>query len=322
MPVEPSLTLLDNATLSQTDINAGFEFRHYNDGKYDRQYIISDTVNSNLRARDIAIEEAPKYQIPEKYAAYSRIMLEYQMSRSDKEAFENHRVCNLKSDLYPTTTSVKVSCAEYFDMLATYESFPYNYRGEKGTIEFRGSNYLYNDYGVVFPISSNYAVNPIGANTLAITKDGKMIITRQGKDARTNSGKLMPSGSGVTSWHDYIDDEAVTTLQGIVIHGANYKLRLECEIPKRFTLKTQVLGMARVPKGMKPDFYCLTEIDATLDELIEAGAKGQGYDVLEVGDAKPSEVLSAYIDERNEKRPGSVSIQLFLESWFLAETGR
>ncbi|MDO4534094.1 MAG: hypothetical protein Q4C36_10305 [Coriobacteriia bacterium] len=321
MAVEKSLTLLDNATLSQTDINAGFEFRIYNDGKYDHQYIISDTVNSHIRAHDIAVVETAPYKIPEKYAAYSKIMLDYQLSRGDKERFENHRVCHLKSDLYYNTTSVKIGRAEYFDMLATFYSFPYNYRGDKGTIEFRGSNYLYNDFGVVYPISSNTAVNPIGANTIAITKDNKIIITRQRWDAHTNKGKLMPSGSGVTSWHDYIDDESVDTLQGIVIHGAEYKLRLECEIPKHFHMDTQVLGMARVPKGMKPDFYCLTFVDATVDELVEAGAAGRGYEVIDAGD-KPSRALKDYIKAQNAERPGAVSIQLFLEAWFLAESGR
>ena len=321
MPVEPSLTLLENATLSQTDINAGFEFRKYNDGKYEHQFIISDAVNNHLRAVDIAVEETTPYQIPEKYAKYSQIMLDFQLNREDKEGFENHRVCNLKSDLYGDTTVVKIARAEYFDMLATFYSFPYNYRGDKGTIEFRGSNYLYNDFGVVFPISSNFAVNPIGANTIAITKDNKIIITRQKHDAHTNKGKLMPSGSGVTSWHDYIDDDNVDTLQGIVIHGAEYKLRIECEIPKRFHMKTKVLGMARVPTGMKPDFYCVTDIDATVDELVEAGASGRGYEVIDAGESAGTALMD-YIKEQNANRPGAVSIQLYLEACFLQEVLR
>lgn len=321
MPVEPSLTLLENATLSQTDVNAGFEFRKYDDGKHVHQYIISDAVNNHLRATDIKVEETAPYKIPEQYEKYSKIMLDYQLNRQGKETFENHRVCNLKSDLYADTEVVKVGCAAYFDMLATFYSFPYNYRGEKGTIEFRGSNYLYNDYGVVFPISSNHAVNPIGANTIAITKDNQIIITRQGWDAHNNKGKLMPSGSGVTSWHDYIDDESIDTLQGIVIHGAEYKLRLECEIPQEFGLKTRVLGMARVPKGMKPDFYCLTEVDATVEELKAAGAAGQGYTTLDAGDSA-SKTLMAYIEQKNAEKPGKVSIQLFLEARLLKEVLR
>lgn len=321
MPVEPSLTLLENATLSQTDINAGFEFRKYDDGRYEHQYIISDAVNNHLRSADIAVEETAPYEIPEQYAKYSQIMLDFQLNRDDKEKFENHRVCNLKSDLYADTEVVKIARAEYFDMLATFYSFPYNYRGDKGTIEFRGSNYLYNDYGVVFPISSNHAVNPIGANTIAITKDNQIIITRQGWDAQNNKGKLMPSGSGVTSWHDYIDDASVDTLQGIVIHGAEYKLRIECEIPKHFQLKTKVLGMARVPKGMKPDFYCLTEIDATVDELKAAGASGHGYETIDAGDSAASALMS-YIEEQNAAKPGKVSIQLYLEARLLAEVLR
>ncbi|MBQ6391744.1 MAG: hypothetical protein IJH88_09045, partial [Eggerthellaceae bacterium] len=131
---------------------------------------------------------------------------------------------------------------------------------------------------------------------------------------------LMPTGSGSCSWHDYIDIDA-KRLQDIVKHGAEYKMRHECMIPESCTLTTKVMGMARVPIGMKPDFYCFTQLDMSWDELKAAGA--EAYDVIEAEDqGHISDALLAYIEKKNAEKPGSVSIQLYLEAMFLAEICR
>ena len=135
-----------------------------------------------------------------------------------------------------------------------------------------------------------------------------------------NAGRLMPSGSGSCSWHDYIDIDA-KTLQDIVKHGAEWKMRNECKIPENCPTTTKVMGMARVPIGMKPDFYCFTKLAMSWDELKAAGVKA--FDVVEAADAEHlSDALLAYVEKENGKKPGSVSIQLYLEALFLAETCR
>ena len=81
------------------------------------------------------------------------------------------------------------------------------------------------------------------------------------------------------------------------------------------------MGMARVPIGMKPDFYCFTQLDMSWDELKAAGA--EAYDVIEAEDqGHISDALLAYIEKKNAEKPGSVSIQLYLEAMFLAEICR
>ena len=130
----------------------------------------------------------------------------------------------------------------------------------------------------------------------------------------------MPSGSGVTSYHDY-NGTGVKTLQELVAHCAEYKLINECKISKDHVLDTLVMGMARVPVGMKPDFFCYTVLDATWEELKAEGA--EAYQVLET---KPhhliSETLRNFIAAENEKNPASVSVQLYLSTEFLAEICR
>ena len=130
----------------------------------------------------------------------------------------------------------------------------------------------------------------------------------------------MPTGSGSCSWHDYIDINA-EHLQDIVIHGAEYKMRHECNIPESCPMTTKVMGMARVPIGMKPDFYCFTQLGMSWDELKAAGA--EVYDVIEATDqGSISDALLAFVEQKNAEGVDSVSIQLYLEAVFLAEICR
>ena len=321
MTVLRSSTIQENPSLSQTDINAGFEFREYDDKAEVAQYIISDGVNRRLRTAGIKLAETDSpYQIPEKFEKYSKIMLEHQLGQVDPGQFENHRICGLYSDLNPASEVAKIGYAEYYDLLATFYSFPFVYKNEGNNIEFKGSSYIYNDFGVIYPLSLMRGANPIGANTLAITKDHRILVQKQPEDAHVNPGKLMPSGSGSASWHDYIDINA-ETLQDIVKHGAEYKMRHECNIPESCKMTTKVMGMARVPIGMKPDFYCFTQAGMTWDELKAAGA--EAYDVIEAKDSgSVSVALREYVEKKNAEKPGSVSIQLYLSAMFLAEICR
>lgn len=321
MTIENSNTIQDDLTLSQTDLNAGYEFRVYDDGAEKLAFITSDGVNRRLRITELPLVETDQYQIPDRFARYSHLMLEHQLGQVNKEAYANHRVMGIFSNLTPDSKSVTVGMAEYYDMLATFYSFPYVYRNDSGALEFRGSSYIYNDFGVVYPMSTNFGINPIGANTIAFTADGKLLIQKQADDARTNPGRLMPSGSGVASWHDYSyeDGSKATTLQQIVAHGAEYKLVNECGLPDECKMTTKMMGMARVPTGLKPDFYCFTQLNMTAAELEAAGATP--YEVLDVeGDA--SDALFDYIARANAENPSSVALQLYLEACFLAETCR
>ena len=321
MSVSHSQVIQENPTLSQSDINAGYEFRVYDNKAEELKYITSDGVNRRLRMVGIFLDEMDHpYTIPEEFKKYSEIMLEHQLGQVEPGQFENHRICGMFSDLKPDSEKVTIGYSEYYDLLASFYSFPFVYRNDAGAIEFRGASYIYNDFGVLYPLSLGRGANPIGSNTIAITKDYKLLIQKQPEDAHMNAGLLMPSGSGSASWHDYIDINA-ETLQDIVKHGAEYKLRHECDIPEDCPTSTHIMGMARVPIGMKPDFYCFTTLDMTWEELKAAGATP--YEVVEARDTEHlSDALLAYIEEKNAANPASVSIQLYLEAIFLAEVCR
>ena len=324
MGVEKSRVLIDNLKLSQTDINYGYEWRVYDDGVEQSRYTVSDAVNRRLRTAGIKLVEGKPYEIPDDFKRYAQIMLDYQLGQAFLPGqFEDHNVCGLYSDLTPDSEEATIGRARYFDMLRTFSSFPYLYRNdETHAIEHRGSDYIHNDFGVLYPLSLHRGANPIGANTIAVTADNKMLIARQDEHAHVNPGRLMPSGSGTASWHDYVDIDA-KVLQDIIKHCAEYKLRLECSLPSACELDSHVLGMCRVPIGMKPDFFCWTQLSMTADELVAAGANP--YDIVEARDGEEShlsDALISYIEKKNAEAPGSVSLQLYLEAMFLAEVCR
>lgn len=323
MGVEKSRVITDDLRLSQTDINYGYEWREYDDGIEKSRYIVSDAVNRRIRTHGIKLVEKAPYEIPREFSDYAFIMLQHQIGQVKPGQFEDHNVCGLYSDLAPDSETATIGRARFFDMLATFYSFPYLYRNdETHAIMHRGSDYIYNEFSVVYPLSLHRGANPIGANTIAVTADNKMLIARQDDTAHVNAGKLMPSGSGTASWHDYVDIDA-EVLQDIVKHCAEYKLRLECSIPADCPLDSHTLGMCRVPIGMKPDFFCWTEIPLTAEELIAAGAAP--YDIVEARDGEQSHLSDAlieYINQKNKDVPGSVSLQLYLEAMFLAEVCR
>ena len=324
MGVEVSRTIQSNLKLSQTDINYGYEWREYDNGEEVLRYFTSDAVNRRLRTAGIALVEKEDYKIPEEYKKYAVIMLEHQLGQAVSPGqFEDHNVCGVYSDITPDCETVTIGKARYFDMLATFYAFHYLYRNDEShAIEHRGSDYIYNEFGVVYPLSLHRGANPIGANTMAITADNKMLICKQDDDAHINPGKLMPSGSGAASWHDYADIDA-KVLQDIVKHCAEFKLKNECSIPDGCEMDSHILGMCRVPIGMKPDFFCYTTLSMTADELVAAGAAP--YDIVDARDGEEahlSDALLKYIEDKNAECPGSVSLQLYIEANLLAEVCR
>ena len=303
--------------LSQTDINYGYEIHDYDDGEKLQKYITSDPVNHNLRANKLKLEVRDQpFEVAPQYSEYAAMMVEHHLGQVDDGAYEDHNIAGIVSDLTPDCTTATIAPGRYFDLLATTYAFPYIYKNEQGNVEFQGSDTCYNEWGVLYPLSMRRGVNPIGSSTLAMTRDGKALIVKHADDATSNPGRLMPSGSGVTSWHDYTD-HGVTSLQGLVMHCAEYKLRLECSIPDDVEMKSRMLGFARVPNGMKPDFFCLTRIGATADELVAKGVKV--HDFVGGMDVRLSEALRTYIDNANAEKPGAVAIQLYLATRFLAE---
>ncbi len=84
----------------------------------------------------------------------------------------------------------------------------------------------------------------------------------------------MPSGSGSINASDLrsnLDDTAVENM--------NRELREECGIAKKTKIETKLIAYGRfVNRGMKPDFFRVSFIDCTKDELNNDSGDGELVD--------------------------------------------
>ncbi|MBS1229771.1 MAG: hypothetical protein H6R17_3048 [Proteobacteria bacterium] len=108
--------------------------------------------------------------------------------------------------------------------------------------------------------------NHLGVSTMAVTRDGVVLITGQSSHNIQSRRLLAPSGSGSVDWRDLGQSN---DLLAVVRRAAERELTEECGFKAgRYPMKTSVIGFARlVHRGGKPEFFCLTEIDENAGDL-------------------------------------------------------
>ena len=149
-----------------------------------------------------------------------------------------------------------------------------------------------------------------------------------------NANRLAPSGSGSVEYSDYKKLVAGTdapTLQELVIRAAERELREECALPAGTVIHTQVIGYTRLlERGGKPDFFCVSQIDITEDEVMRNFEDRQRVSEVALGckplvvrvepGQSPSAALYAFLEQVRAEQPDKhrVSIQLELCAEYLA----
>lgn len=100
--------------------------------------------------------------------------------------------------------------------------------------------------------------NHIGASTLALTSDRRILVWRQSQDSHVDAGKLVTSGNGSADW----DDIRGNSLNDSVIAAMDRELREENGLPKNSKIYTMITGYFRwVEKGGKPQFVGLSRLE-------------------------------------------------------------
>jgi hypothetical protein len=114
----------------------------------------------------------------------------------------------------------------------------------------------------VFTLQESPCSNHIGISTLAITKDGRIILTKQSPKNAQSPGLLAPSGSGSANWSDLKHTKGI--LNSFLQNAMVRELREELGF-KHFThqqVRTIIVGFARIlNRGGKPEFFGVTFLD-------------------------------------------------------------
>jgi hypothetical protein len=113
----------------------------------------------------------------------------------------------------------------------------------------------------------------VGISTVAVTADGALLLVRQSIHNTASALLLAPSGSGSLDPRDLGHGSAATlreigTLQDIVQRGMERELCEETGILPSEIRGTRVTGFARwLERGAKPEFFGITELSVTTDDL-------------------------------------------------------
>ena len=125
----------------------------------------------------------------------------------------------------------------------------------------------------MLPIGSGRCVQMVGVSTLAMTKDGFIVLLTQSEKAMGSPGRIAPSGSGSADWKDYTLSENKDLLSVV-------KVAMQRELYEELRIKeagyreisgianTRVLGYFRwIAKCGSPEFYGITSLDLDFADL-------------------------------------------------------
>jgi hypothetical protein len=155
-------------------------------------------------------------------------------------------------------TAVDVQATRYFDTLITNDSLSFALWSK------RNHSDVFNGHEFCFPnrtipeCSESPCANQVGASTLAVTSDGYLVITEQGRQSNIASGQITSSGSGSADWQDI---QGYTDLQAFVKNFAGRELVEECGLTHEDIEWLKIIGYGRfLYRGGLPQFFCLAKL--------------------------------------------------------------
>jgi hypothetical protein len=96
----------------------------------------------------------------------------------------------------------------------------------------------------------------MGGGAIAITSNGLLILSKQGRLTLAAAGLLAPTGSGSFDWRDQRSD---MDLHELLVAGIERELREECKYDRADICETIILGYGRdMSRGGKPDFFAVS----------------------------------------------------------------
>lgn len=178
---------------------------------------------------------------------------------------------DVDGDLLDRGSPAVVQRSDYFSFLCSNELTGSDLQARDGAFPFR-EDHLFDAAGDFRRLDSSELNNCLGASTLAITTDDRLVVTVQGARSQGSAGRPAPSGSGAVEPQDY---PASGVLQDFVCRGAERELREETGIPREAVGRSAVIGYGRwLDRGGLPEFFCVTALTVSSAELVRRGLVG------------------------------------------------
>src|SRR5262249_48500616 len=141
-------------------------------------------------------------------------------------------------------TAVHIQPTRYFDTVITNNSLSYALWSRRDRDEkFNGHEFCFRGHTIP-ECSDSSCANQVGASTLAVTSDGYLVITEQGRKSAQAPGELAPSGSGSADWRR--DARSRTELHAFVKDFAGRELTEECGLKRENIEWLKIIGYGRL----------------------------------------------------------------------------
>ncbi|MDU0313822.1 hypothetical protein RKE38_08990 [Phycicoccus sp. M110.8] len=167
---------------------------------------------------------------------------------------------------------VVVESVRYFDLLCSNELTRFRIRDGDDEWDFRW-DFLYDRQRTeggqphLVSLQASQLANVIGVSTVAVTSDGWLLLAEQSRANTASADLLAPSGSGSLEPRD-LREESGVGLADLVTRGATREMREETGVPAHQIGDTSVVGYGRwLDRGGKPEFFCVTQLCGTRDEV-------------------------------------------------------
>jgi hypothetical protein len=289
--------VIEKMRLSRTYRENGYSIREFDNGKSVEYYVASNLVDTILLEGDISRDrygvedndssEAPapipivfrkgRFHVPSEVRPLVFEIVRNMFKRNPGRRLFNGRLMRMCSDILPNDWNeplVVVQQVRYFDGQCTHEIvFKKAPRSDKLNETFFGEALMLDGDNCLLSLWDSRCGNYIGASTLAITSDRKMLLGIQGGKSMANANRFAPSGSGSVEFSDCRhcrrNPDGTITLQDLIRFAAERELKEETTLSDCVKVRTFIIGFARlIERGGKPDFFALSFVDATYDEIV------------------------------------------------------
>lgn len=258
---------LSKLKLTEKMSDAGYEVLDFNNGKFIEKYVMSHKANNYLfkNSDKIKLKKIKRaYKPIDEIKNYVPFALTALLS-NNKITFNGFNIRQMQ-EIYPDMNKLYIQPARYFDGQCTNE-LTYARFNDMSTLEqkFDGKQLLCDKNDEMYEMDKSPCSNYIGMSTLVVTSDNYLIIPRQGNLSNANSGRLAPSGSGSAGKAEFKKPQ---NFKQLLATAMEREFKEECNVGDKFVIITEIIGYARLlERGGKPDFFGVSSINATKDEL-------------------------------------------------------
>ncbi|MDQ0378517.1 hypothetical protein [Amycolatopsis thermophila] len=230
--------------------------------------LVSDAVDRALWTAEFPVDvAADPYHLPAELKATAPHVLPL---RAHGRLLFNGTVVGMRGEPLPSVgrgAPIRLHRTRFFDGQCSNELATLRVsRRDTGVVFDLRRRMMVDAAGRLRTLAESPLADIVGVSTVAVTTDGWVLLVVQSNRNSASQSLLAPSGSGSLEPRDLVGDD----LHDVMRAGMERELCEETGLRRSEITRTTVVGFARwMERGAKPEFFGLTELSVTRQELVD-----------------------------------------------------